>query len=57
MKIGKLVAECLEDTAYHVCLTEYGITSCCFVSSAHLIEAKEAQLRQSIHKKALDAFS
>jgi hypothetical protein len=57
MKIGKLVAECLEDTAYHVCLTEYGITSCCFVSSAHLIEAKEAQLRQSIQKKALDAFS
>lgn len=57
MKIGKLVAECLEDTSYHVCLTENGITSCCFVSSAHLVEAKESQLRQSIQKKALNAFS
>jgi len=41
---------------YRVCLTEDGMTECCFVSSMHLVEEKEHQLRASIRRRAFNAF-
>lgn len=41
---------------YEVCLEEDGITECTFVSSMHLVEDKERQLREAIKRRALNAF-
>ena len=43
-------------SAYEVCLTEDGLTECCYVSSMHLIEEKEVQLRAAIRRRAFNAF-
>jgi len=44
------------DTMYEVCLTEHGITQCCYVSSMHLVYEKEPQLRAAIQRQALNSF-
>ena len=44
------------DGSLRVCLTESGITACCSVSSAHLVESCLPQLRESIFKQALRAY-
>jgi hypothetical protein len=41
---------------YEVCLEEDGITECTFVSSMHLVEDKERQLREAIKRRAFNAF-
>ncbi len=48
--------ECIEPELIKVCLTEDGITSCCFVTSYHLTAEKEQQLRKANQRKALQAF-
>lgn len=39
-----------------VSLTEDGITAWCMVSSYHLVDEKESQLRKRIQKDALEAY-
>lgn len=46
----------LEDGCLKVCLTEYGITECCTVSSHHLIEGKRKQLRAAIATTAAKVY-
>ena len=46
----------LEDDCYRVCLTEDGITNCTVVSSMHLTEEKERQLRAANLREALGAL-
>ena len=41
---------------YEVCLEEDGIRKCCFVSSMHLIQDHEKQLRDAIKRESLKAF-
>jgi hypothetical protein len=41
---------------YEVCLTEDGITECAYVSSMHLVDDKERQLKAAIKRRALNAF-
>ncbi len=41
---------------YEVCLTEDGITQCTFVSSMHLVDEKEQQLRKAIKRNAFNSF-
>lgn len=41
---------------YEVCLTEDGITECAFVSSMHLVDEKETQLRNAIKRQAFKSF-
>lgn len=41
---------------YEVCLTEEGIRECTYVSSMHLVDEKESQLRAAIRRKAFEAF-
>lgn len=41
---------------YEVCLEEEGIRECTYVSSMHLVDEKESQLRAAIRRKALEAF-
>ena len=41
---------------YEVCLTEDGIKECAFVSSMHLVDDKERQLRAAIKRRALNSF-
>lgn len=45
-----------DDDCLKVCLTENGITECCFVSSMHLVHGKERQLRNAINRAAAKAF-
>ena len=45
-----------EDDCLKVCLTENGITKCCFVSSMHLVQDKEKGLRAAINRAAAKAF-
>lgn len=45
-----------EDDMLKVCLTEEGITSCCFVSSQHLVQDHEKQLQRANTRKAAAAF-
>lgn len=40
-----LTVDCLEPELIQVCLTEGEVTSCCFVSSHHLVAEKEKQLK------------
>ena len=44
------------DTMYEVCLEVDGIRECCFVSSMHLVDEKEPQLREAIRRRAFNAF-
>lgn len=44
------------DGSLRVCLTESGITACCYVSSTHLVDSHLQQLRESIFKQALRAY-
>ena len=44
------------DDMLKVCLTEEGITSCCFVSSQHLVQDHEKQLHRANARKAAAAF-
>ena len=41
---------------YEVCLEEDGIRKCCFVSSMHLVQDHERQLRDAIKRESLKAF-
>jgi hypothetical protein len=41
---------------YEVCLEEDGIRECCFVSSMHLVDEKEGQLKEAIKRRAFNAF-
>lgn len=41
---------------YEVCLEEDGFRECCFVSSMHLVDEKEHQLRACIRRKSFNAF-
>ena len=41
---------------YEVCLEEDGIRKCCFVSSMHLVQDHEKQLREAIKRESLKAF-
>ena len=45
-----------EDDMLKVCLTEEGITSCCFVSSQHLVQDHEKQLKRANARKAAAVF-
>ena len=38
-----------------VCLTEHGLTACCYVTSEHLVAQKEKHLRAAIARMAWDA--
>ena len=49
--------QCIEPELIRVCLTEDGITSCCFVTSHHLAEEKEQQLRNANLRQALEAIA
>ena len=44
------------DTMYEVCLEEDGFRECCFVSSMHLVDEKEGQLRDAIRRRAFNSF-
>jgi len=46
-----------EDDCLKVCLTENGITKCCFVSSSHLVDGKIPGLRAAINRAAVEAFA
>tara|TARA_Y100000401_G_C8183693_1_gene155256 strand:- start:387 stop:575 length:189 start_codon:yes stop_codon:yes gene_type:complete len=41
---------------YEVCVTEDEITECTFVSSMHLVDKKEKQLRSRIKRQAFNSF-
>ena len=41
---------------YEVCLEVDGIRKCCFVSSMHLVQDHEKQLREAIKRESLKAF-
>ena len=45
-----------EDDMLKVCLTEDNITSCCFVSSQHLVQDHEKQLKRANARKAAAAY-
>ena len=44
------------DTMYEVCLEEDGFRECCYVSSMHLVNEKEPQLRDAIRRRAFNSF-
>ena len=44
------------DTMYEVCLEEDGFRECCYVSSMHLVDEKESQLRDAIRRRAFNTF-
>ena len=44
------------DDMLKVCLTEEGITSCCFVSSQHLVQDHEKQLKRANARQAAAAY-
>jgi hypothetical protein len=54
--MDNLDVEVLDTELIRVCLTEDGITECCFVTSFHLIQEKERQLRRGIMRQAQEAF-
>lgn len=45
-----------EDDMLKVCLTEEGLTSCCYVSSQHLIQDHRKQLKRANARKAAAAY-
>ena len=44
------------DDMLKVCLTENGFTSCCFVSSQHLVQDHQEQLHRANARKAAAVF-
>ena len=44
------------DDMLKVCLTQEGLTSCCFVSSQHLVQDHRKQLERANSRKAAAAF-
>jgi len=52
-----LEINCLEPELIQVCLTEDGFTSCCYVTSHHLVPDKEPQLRAANARAAEEAFT
>jgi len=44
------------DDMLKVCLTEEGITSCCYVSSQHLVQDHRKQLERANTRKAAAAY-
>ncbi len=46
-----------EDDMLKVCLTEDGLTSCCFVSSQHLVQDHRKQLERANTRKAAAAYA
>lgn len=46
-----LTIENMPDSMVKVCLLEHGISVCTYVSSHHLAQEKERQLRALIHRK------
>ena len=44
------------DGMYQVCLEEDGFRECCVVSSMHLVQDKEPQLRRAIRRRAFNAL-
>lgn len=52
-----LETTCLEAELIKVCLTEDGFTSCCYVSSHHLVPDKEQQLRAANLRQAMNALN
>lgn len=55
--MSQLVLDTLEDGCIKVCLTEEGITACCIVSSHHLVDEKEKQLKQAILRTAIESLT
>jgi predicted aminopeptidase len=54
--MGDLDVSGTADNCVRVCLTEEGITSCCNVSSYHLVESHRKQLQRANARKAADAY-
>ena len=46
----------LPDGCYRVCLSEDGLTNCTVVSSAHLVDEKEGQLKAANARAAASAY-
>ena len=44
------------DHMYEVCLEQDGFTECTYVSSLHLVDDKNPQLKAAIRRRALNAF-
>ena len=51
-----LQVDVLDNELIRVCLTEDGITNCCYVSSYHLTEEKARQLRAANAREAAAAY-
>ena len=51
-----LQVDVLDNELIRVCLTEHGFTNCCFVTSHHLTEEKERQLRVANEREAAAAY-
>ena len=51
-----LQVDVLDNELIRVCLEEDGITNCCYVTSHHLTEEKEGQLRAANAKQAAEAY-
>jgi hypothetical protein len=51
-----LQVDVLDNELIRVCLTEDGFTNCCLVSSMHLAQDKERQLRAANLREALGAL-
>ena len=51
-----LQVDVLDNELIRVCLTEHGFTNCCFVTSHHLTEEKEGQLRAANEREAAAAY-
>ena len=47
---------CIEPELIKVCLSEDGFTNCCYVTSHHLAEEKEGQLRAANLRDAMGAL-
>lgn len=45
-----------EDNMYRVCMKINDVTACCLVSSMHLIDEKQGQLRGACLRKSYEAF-
>ena len=51
-----LQVDVLDNELIRVCLEEDGFTSCCLISSMHLAQEKERQLRAANLREALGAL-
>jgi hypothetical protein len=46
-----------DGTMLKICLTEHGITSCCYTSSMHLVEDHRKQLERANNRKAAACYA